>query len=75
LQNNSYGNDQIDAFLGLEYDFFLKYNFSDNLFVDFGICTLNATQSMQILKGGNYHKMPLYSYLMLTWKPQLMRFK
>lgn len=73
LQNNTYASDStlINPFLGIECDLVVKYNISKELFFDFGLSAMSATKSMGEIKSGDFTKIPLYSYLMLTWKPTL----
>ena len=61
----------ISSFLGLELDINVKYKINKSMGVDFGFSALTATESMAILKGGNPNRIPVFSFLMLTWKPTL----
>lgn len=73
LQNNIYdlSSEIVDPFLGIELDAVIKYTIKKNLFFDFGFSIMRATASMGEIKTGDYTKTPLYSYLMLTWRPTL----
>lgn len=65
-------NAVMSPYLGFESDFKLKYSFHPDLFLDFGFSMMAATKSMAVLKTGNYAKTPVFSFLMLTWKPKLL---
>lgn len=56
-------------YLGTEVDLTLNYAINKETRVDFGFSAMQATSSMEILKGGNSNIIPVFSYLMLTWKP------
>lgn len=56
-------------YLGTEVDLTLNYAVNKETRLDFGFSAMQATSSMEILKGGNSNIIPVFSYLMLTWKP------
>lgn len=65
-------NQIIDPYLGAEGDLKIKYDIRKDLSLDFGLSAMVATQSMEYLKGGSHARIPVYSFLMLTWKPNLL---
>lgn len=65
-------NAVVSPYLGFESDFKVKYYVNPDLFLDFGFSIMAATKSMAVLKTGNYAKTPVFSFLMLTWKPKLL---
>lgn len=65
----------IDPYLGVETDLKIKYNISHDLFLDFGLSGMLASESMETLKTGDSDKIPVFSFLMLTWKPNLVHIK
>ena len=66
---------EIDPYLGFENDLSCKYKLNDFTAVDFGFSYMVATKSMETLKGGISAMTPIYSYLMLTFKPELFNHK
>ncbi len=67
IANNN--GDLVNSFLGYEHDLKLKYNFNADLTVDFGFSFMVASETMEVLKGGNNTYTPVFSFLMLSWKP------
>lgn len=65
----------IKPYLGFENDLSLKYVFNDFTMLDFGFSYLIAEKSMETLKGGNSNKIPIWSYVMVTFKPELFKSK
>lgn len=62
-----------DPFLGIEADFTLNYLINEDMRLDFGLSMMQPTQSMELLKGGESNSLPVYSYLMYTWKPLFLQ--
>lgn len=57
------------SYLGTEIDFSAAYAFSPEVTIEAGYSHLFASESMQILKNGNYKNMQNWAWLMLTVKP------
>ena len=68
-------NNVIDSYLGYENDLSLQYKYNSFTSVNFGFSYMLAEKSMEILKGGNSNATPLWSYLMITFKPELFNSK
>lgn len=66
---------EINPYLGFENDFSFKYKFNDFTTFDFGFSYMIAEKSMETLKGGNSARTPIWSFLMITFKPELFNFK
>ncbi|MBK9284720.1 MAG: alginate export family protein [Sphingobacteriaceae bacterium] len=75
LQNNvSNANMEIiDKYLGFENDLSIKYKANNFTTIDFGVSYMFAEKSMETLKGGNSERTPVWSYLMITFKPELFK--
>lgn len=61
----------IDSFLGFENDISLRYKINDFITLDYEFSYLLASESMEFLKGGSSDAIPVWSYLMITFKPEL----
>ncbi len=68
-------NNIINHYLGAENDLSVKYKLSDIATLDFGFSYMFAEKSMEILKGGNSSRVPISSYLMITFHPELFSSK
>lgn len=55
--------------LGAEIDFSINYNFSKDVVISGGYSQLMATQTLQVLKSGNYENSNDWAWLMFTFKP------
>lgn len=55
--------------LGGEIDFSVNYNFSKDVAISGGYSQMMATQTLQVLKGGNYKNSNNWAWLMFTFKP------
>jgi len=55
--------------LGTELDFVVKYTFSKAVNIQGGYSQMFATETMQVLKGGNYKNTNNWGWIMLTFKP------
>lgn len=61
----------INSYLGFENDLSCKYKANDFTTIDFGFSYMNATKSMEFLRGGKSSITPVWSYLMVTFNPEL----
>lgn len=77
LQNKVLHTDAtvIPSYLGFEQDMSVKYKFNDFTTLDFGFSYLLAEESLEKIKGGNSKTIPVWSYLMVTFKPELFSYK
>ncbi|MEL1241153.1 alginate export family protein [Flavobacterium flavipallidum] len=77
LQNNVKNNlnNSIHPYLGFENDLSLHYKYNNFTMIDFGFSYMAAEKSMETLKTGNSNIIPVWSYLMVTFKPELFNFK
>ncbi|MFA9188988.1 alginate export family protein [Flavobacterium sp. FBOR7N2.3] len=77
LQNKVKDNlDQVvHPYLGFENDLSFHYKYNSFTMVDFGFSYMAAKKSMETLKAGNSNITPVWSYLMITFKPELFSFK
>lgn len=66
---------ELNPYLGFENDLSLSYKFNDFTTFDFGFSHLIAQKSMETLTGGNHSQTPIWSYVMITFKPELFNFK
>lgn len=55
--------------LGAEIDFSVNYKFSKNVAISGGYSQMMATQTLQVLKGGNYKNSNNWGWVMVTFKP------
>lgn len=70
---NDLGN-TINPYLGFENDLSLKYKYNDFTSIDFGFSYMAAEKSMETLKNGSSSIVPIWSYVMITFKPDLFNF-
>lgn len=66
---------EIGPYLGFEQDVKIKRNINSYSFIDLGFSYLKANKSMEFLKTGDSRRIPVFSYLMFTFKPQLYSVK
>lgn len=64
-------NNVIDSYLGYENDLSVRYKHNGFTTLDFGFSYMLAEKSMETIKGGNSEITPIWSYLMITFKPEL----
>ncbi len=64
------GNKQ-DNYLGTEIDFSFGYKIADNIDFQLGYSHMFATESMQVLKGGNHKNTNNWAWAMFVFKPNL----
>ena len=57
--------------LGTELDITLGYKISNEMVLNGGYSKMFATESMEILKGGDMHESNSWVWLMVTFKPKL----
>ena len=55
--------------LGTELDLMVKYTVSKSVNIMAGYSQMFATETMQVLKGGNYENINNWAWIMLTFKP------
>jgi hypothetical protein len=74
-QNNFISNGQvIDKYLAFEHDILLSWMPNKATKLEFGFSYMSPTNSMEaIKKGGNSELTPIWSYMMLTVKPELLK--
>jgi hypothetical protein len=69
-----YKKQVIDKYLGFENDLTLVYTPNSFTKLDFGFSWMAPTESMALIKkGGNYWQTPYWSYIMVTFKPELLK--
>lgn len=61
----------LDPYLGFENDLSIKVKANSYTTVDLGFSYMLAEKSMETLKGGNADRVPVWAYLMVTFKPEL----
>ena len=64
------GGETADNYLGTEIDFTLGYKISKSIMLNAGYSQLFASESMEILKGGDSDHGQNWGWAMLTFKPQ-----
>lgn len=77
LENNvkDVSNNNINPYLGFENDLSIHYKYNNFTMIDFGFSYMAAEKSMETLKAGNSNITPVWSYLMITFKPELFNIK
>lgn len=65
----------IDPYLGTENDLSVKYKINEFTTIDIGFSYMFAKKSMETLKDGNSSRIPVWSYLMITFNPELFNHK
>ena len=60
---------KMDNYLGTEIDYVMGYKLTDSIKVKAGYSQMFATESMEILKGGNSDITNNWTWLMVTFKP------
>lgn len=64
------GNDK-DQYLGTEIDFSFGYKIASNIDFQMGYSHMFATESMEVLKGGNRNNTTNWAWAMFVFKPKL----
>jgi len=67
------GSTKMDANLGTEIDFVMGYKFSDAIQFNAGYSQMFATETMEILKGGDKDATNNWGWVMFTFKPVLFK--
>lgn len=67
---DGFGNKQ-DNYLGTEIDFTFGYKIAQNVDFQLGYSHMFATESMEVLKGGNRHNTTNWAWAMFVFKPKL----
>tara|TARA_Y100000031_G_scaffold124013_1_gene139578 strand:+ start:1103 stop:2248 length:1146 start_codon:yes stop_codon:yes gene_type:complete len=65
----SAGGEDYSSGLGTEIDFAIGYAVSKNMVISGGYSQMFATETMQVLKGGNYKNTNNWAWVMMTFKP------
>lgn len=68
-------NEEIASELGSEIDFIINAKLNETSTLQFGYCTMFATESAEILKGGDKSLINRFAYIMLTIKPVFFKEK
>lgn len=68
-------NNTINPYLGFENDLSIHYKYNHFTMIDFGFSYMAAEKSMETLKGGNSSIIPVWSYVMISFKPELFKSK
>jgi len=67
------GSETESSQLGTEFDFVYMYKFNSTLNIKAGYSQMFASQSMGLIKTGNYENTNNWAWVMLTFKPQLFK--
>lgn len=62
----------LNAYLGFENDLSVRIKCNDFTTLDAGFSYMASAKSMEYIKGGNNNLTPVWSYLMVTFKPGLL---
>ncbi len=75
LQNKVLDKDkeEINPYLGFENDLSIRFKINSFSTLDYGFSWMKAEQSMEKLKGGDSGRTPFWTYLMITFKPELFK--
>jgi len=76
LQNKYvYNNNVIDKYLGMQDDFSFKINIKNDVTINLGYSFLVGTKSLEIIQArGNKDKLASWAWVMLTVKPEFLKF-
>lgn len=69
------GSDTMDDYLGTEIDFLATYKLHKFITANLGYSQMFATNTMEVLKGGNANRTQNWAWAMLTIKPEVFTFK
>lgn len=72
---NLENNENLDSYLGAEFDFTMAYKINDSVKIDAGYSQIFGTKSMEALKGGNGGIQNSWAWVMVTFKPNLLNHK
>ncbi len=68
------GTNKMDSGLGTEIDLTIGYKLSDNIVLSAGYSKMFATDSMEVLKGGDKDENNSWGWAMFTFKPKLFSY-
>jgi hypothetical protein len=63
----------MSAGLGTEADFMLTYSFSPEMSISGGYSQMFGTETLQVIKGGNYKSTQNWAWVMLTFNPAFFK--
>ncbi len=66
--------DEMDNYLGTEIDFALGYKLTKSITLNAGYSQMFATESMEVLKGGDKDEQNSWGWVMITFKPNLFSY-
>ncbi|WP_250434401.1 alginate export family protein [Hanstruepera flava] len=64
----------MDNALGTEIDFVFGYSYSNNINLQLGYSQMFATETMEVLKGGDKDLTNNWAWVMITFKPKLLNY-
>lgn len=67
------GGKDYSPYLGTEIDFVISYSPAKNVNLKAGYSQMFATESMQVLKGGNYQNTNNWAWVMIDFKPTFFK--
>ena len=65
----------MDNYLGTEIDFTIGYKLAKDIVLNAGYSKMYATNTMEILKGGDKNENNSWTWVMFTFKPHLFSYK
>jgi len=65
---------EMDNYLGTEIDFALGYKLTKSINLNAGYSQMLATESMEVIKGGNSGEHNSWAWVMVTFKPNLFTY-
>ena len=65
----------LSSSLGTEIDFTVGYKMSKSMIISAGYSQMLATETMQVIKGGNYENTNNWAWVMFTFKPTFYKTK
>jgi hypothetical protein len=69
------GSEKMESNLGTEIDLTFGYQLSKNIILNAGYSKMFATDTMEILKGGDKEENNSWAWVMITFKPKLFSHK
>lgn len=67
------GSETESSQLGYEFDFVYMYKFNETMNIKAGYSQMFASESMGLIKSGNYQNTNNWAWVMFTFKPQLFK--
>ena len=64
-----------DSYLGTEIDLTATYKLDKNFVISGGVSKMFASDTMEILKGGNNNNCNNWAWVMVSFNPQLFNYK